>query len=185
MAANPAEFATRRKARVAATATPAKKPAGARADGTTQPEPVLLDPPATSPKKETPMDMKTLAEQHPDLLATIQAQARAEGVQAEQARVASVRAQAMPGHEALIEQLAADGKTSGPEAAMAVLAAERAATAARGKAFVEDDAPNPAKTSAAPSDQPKTKAQQTAEAKAYASEHQVDFITAMKKLGFA
>ncbi len=184
MAANPAEFATRRKARVATPATPAKKPAGARADGTSQPEPVLLDPPATSPEKETPMDMKTLAEQHPELLAAIQAEARAQGAQAEAARVAAVRAQAMPGHEALIEQLAADGKTTGPEAAMQVLAAERAAVAARGKAFVED-APAPVATSAAPSDKPKTDVQKAEEAKAYAKEHKVDFLTALNKLGYA
>lgn len=184
MAANPAEFATRRKAQVAASA-PAKKPAGARADGTSPTEPVLLTPPATPTTKETTMDLKTLAEQHPDLLATIQADARAAGAKAEQDRVAAVRAQSMKGHEALIERLAADGKTTGPEAAMAVLAAERAAQEAAGKAFVETDAPEPAKTSAAPSDKPKTKAEQATEAKAYAAEHGVDFITAMKKLGFA
>ena len=51
---------------------------------------------------------------------------RAEGAVSERDRIAAVRAQAMPGHEALIEQLAADGHTSGPEAALAVLAAERA-----------------------------------------------------------
>lgn len=184
MAANPAEFATRRKARVAASA-PAKKPAGARADGSSPTEPVLLDPPATATQEGTTMDLKTLAEQHPDLLANIQAEARAAGAKAEQERVAAVRAQSMPGHEALIEKLAADGKTTGPEAAMAVLAAERAAVQARGQAMVEGDAPKPVATGAAPSDKPKTKTEQVAEAKAYAAEHQVDFITAMKKLGFA
>jgi len=51
---------------------------------------------------------------------------RAEGAVSERDRIAAVRAQAMPGHEALIEQLAADGHTSGPEAALAVLAAEKA-----------------------------------------------------------
>ncbi|MDO8903972.1 S49 family peptidase [Hydrogenophaga sp.] len=184
MAANPSEFATRRKAKVAASA-PARKPAGARTEGDPQPEPVLLDPPANPPSKETTMDMKTLAEQHPELLTTIQAEARAAGAKVEQERVAAVRAQSMKGHEALIEKLAADGKTTGPEAAMVVLAAERAQQEAAGKAFVESDAPAPAKTSVAPSDQAKTKTQQVAEAKAYAAEHKVDFITAMKKLGFA
>ena len=51
---------------------------------------------------------------------------RAEGAVGERDRIAAVRAQAMPGHEALIEALAADGHTSGPEAAMAVVAAENA-----------------------------------------------------------
>jgi len=43
---------------------------------------------------------------------------------AERARVAAVRAQLLPGHEALIEQLAADGVTSGPAAAVLVVRAE-------------------------------------------------------------
>ena len=154
MAANPAEFAARRKAQVAAQATPAKKPAGARAEGNAPTEPVLLDIPATETPKETPMDLKTLAEQHPDLLASIQAEAREQGAQAEATRVAAVRGQSMKGHEALIDKLAADGKTTGPEAAMAVLAAERSAQEAAGKAFMED-APAPAKTAATPeSDKP-------------------------------
>ena len=185
MAADPTQFATRRKAQVAALATPAKKPAGARAEGESQPEPVLLDPPATATPEGTPMDMKTLAEQHPELLATIQAEARNAGAQAEQARVAAVRAQSMPGHEALIEQLAADGKTTGPEAAMQVLAAEKAAVAARGKAFVDGDAPDPAKTSAAPSDVPKSAEAQAAEATALAKQEGISVVAALKKLGYA
>jgi ClpP class serine protease len=197
MATNPAQFATRSKAVFAlgalsnATAgvpsdgNPAVESAGVQSQGNTQPEPVLLETPETETPKGTPMDIKTLAEQHPELLAQIQAEARAAGAQAETARVASVRAQSMKGHEALIDKLATDGKTTGPEAAMAVLAAERAAVEARGKAFVEDDAPQPAKTAAAPSDKAPTKTEQVAQAKAYAAEHKVDFIAAMKKLGFA
>jgi signal peptide peptidase SppA len=50
---------------------------------------------------------------------------RAEGAEAERQRIAAVREQSMPGHGALIDQLAADGHTTGPEAAVAVLAAER------------------------------------------------------------
>jgi hypothetical protein len=47
------------------------------------------------------------------------------GAAAECARIQAVRAQSLSGHEALIEQLANDGRTTGPEAAMAVNAAER------------------------------------------------------------
>jgi len=50
---------------------------------------------------------------------------RAEGAAAERQRIADVRAQSLVGHEALIEQLAADGHTTGAEAAVQVLAAER------------------------------------------------------------
>ena len=49
---------------------------------------------------------------------------RAEGAHSERDRIAAVRAVALPGHDALIEQLAADGHTSGPDAAVLVVAAE-------------------------------------------------------------
>ena len=48
-----------------------------------------------------------------------------EGATAECGRIQGVFAQSMPGHEALIQALAFDGKTTGPEAAVAVLKAEK------------------------------------------------------------
>lgn len=74
---------------------------------------------------------------------------RAEGAARERGRIAAVREQLIPGHEALIEQLAADGKTTGPEAAMAVLAAERAQRQAQAKARAAE-APAPLKLEPAP-----------------------------------
>lgn len=53
--------------------------------------------------------------------------ARKEGAAAETARVSAVFDQAMPGHEALVKTLALDGTTSGEQAAVKVLAAERSA----------------------------------------------------------
>lgn len=51
---------------------------------------------------------------------------RAEGAAGERDRIAAVRAQAsLPGHEALIEKLAADGITTGAEAAIQVVVADR------------------------------------------------------------
>ena len=50
---------------------------------------------------------------------------RSEGAAGERDRIAAVRAQALPGHEGLIEKLAADGQTTGPEAAVQVVAADR------------------------------------------------------------
>jgi signal peptide peptidase SppA len=50
---------------------------------------------------------------------------REAGAAAERQRIVDVRAQFIPGHEALIESLVNDGKTTGPEAAMKVLAAEK------------------------------------------------------------
>ena len=50
---------------------------------------------------------------------------RAEGAAGERDRIAAVRAQSLPGHEALIEKLAADGITTGAEAAIQVVVADR------------------------------------------------------------
>lgn len=49
------------------------------------------------------------------------------GAAAERQRIIDVRSQLIPGHEALIEEMANDGKTTGPEAAVKVLAAEKVA----------------------------------------------------------
>jgi signal peptide peptidase SppA len=98
---------------------------------------------------EGTMNIETLQQDHPELVAEIAEQARAEalagvgeqlaaaraeGAEAERARIAEVRAQSLPGHEALIEQLALDGHSTGADAAQAIVAAEReqrAALAAR------------------------------------------------------
>lgn len=47
------------------------------------------------------------------------------GAESERQRIKAVEAQSLPGHEALIEQLKADGKTTGEQAAIAVLNAEK------------------------------------------------------------
>lgn len=64
----------------------------------------------------------TFAAEHPEAAALL----RAEGSEGERARVAAVREHEMPGYEALVAEMVADGKTSGPEAAMRVLAAVKA-----------------------------------------------------------
>lgn len=83
-----------------------------------------------------------LADHAPSVHAAIAGPAREAGAKAERERIQAVRAQALAGHEALIEQLAFDGKTTGPEAAVAVLNAERAAAAKR-KADLAADTPPP------------------------------------------
>ena len=76
--------------------------------------------PATSSMNPTELAAEWAAN-NPEAAAVL----RAEGANSERDRIAAVRAQAIAGHEALIEQLAADGHTTGPEAAVAVVAAER------------------------------------------------------------
>lgn len=90
-----------------------------------------------------------LIEHQFDALKTIEDEARAKGATAERARILAVEAQALPGHEALIAHLKADGVTTGEQAAMAVLAAERAGNGQRlDKLFA--DAPAPVPHAAAP-----------------------------------
>jgi capsid assembly protease len=90
---------------------------------------------ATATQEEN-MNLETLKEQHPDLVAAISTEAltgqvelletaKAEGAQSERDRIAAVRSQALPGHEALIERLAFDGVSTGDDAARAIIAAER------------------------------------------------------------
>jgi capsid assembly protease len=94
--------------------------------------------------------------ENPEAAALLVAEGHAAGATAELARIQSVRAQAMPGHEALIDKLAFDGKTTGPEAAVAVVAAERANQTAQAAARAGDAtkpvaaAPAPAPVASAP-----------------------------------
>lgn len=115
---------------------------------------------ASEPSTETigvHMDLKELKDKHPDLARVLVEEGQAaglvkgriEGAQAERDRIAAVEAQAMPGHEALIAVLKADGKTTGPEAAVQVLAAEKAKGAAQLKGQIAD-APAPAPHAMAP-----------------------------------
>lgn len=60
----------------------------------------------------------------------------------ERARIASIEAQSLPGHEALIQVLKFDGKTTSGEAAVQILAAEKAEKAVVREAFLQD-APAP------------------------------------------
>lgn len=70
-----------------------------------------------------------IEEHHSDIADAFRAEgadtAKADGANAERQRIQDVFAQTMPGHEELVSKLAFDGKTTGPEAAVAVLAAEK------------------------------------------------------------
>lgn len=93
------------------------------------------------------MDLETLKAEYPDLALAIAADAAA----AERSRIADVEAQALPGHDALVAQLKADGKTTGPEAAAAILAAEKQKLAGMA-AQLAADAPAPVPHAVPPSD---------------------------------
>lgn len=78
-----------------------------------------------APPIASSMDPKEQAQQwaleNPEAAAAL----RAEGAAAEVQRVADVRAQLVPGHEALIDRLATDGRSTGNDAARAIVQAER------------------------------------------------------------
>ena len=89
--------------------------------------------------------LEELASNRPDLVTALQSA----GATSERERIQSIESLTLPGHEALVEQLKFDGKTSGPEAAVAVLQAEQKTGAAALAALVAD-APAPAPSAEAP-----------------------------------
>jgi signal peptide peptidase SppA len=112
----------------------------------------------TPPAAQPAMTRESLERDNPALFAQLRVEFTAAGAAAERDRSAAVRAQGLPGHEALIEQLATDGKTTGPEAAAAVLSAERSLRTAQATALAMD-APTAAPSSAAPAAEPKASAE--------------------------
>lgn len=89
---------------------------------------------------EEKMDKATLMEKHPELYQSLLAEgnasaaaanqtalatAREEGAATERARIQSVEAACMPGHEKLIAGLKFDGTTTGGEAALQIIGAEK------------------------------------------------------------
>jgi hypothetical protein len=81
--------------------------------------------------------------------AAAQAEAMALGAKTERERIQAVLDVSLPGHEALVQELAFDGKTTAPEAAQRVLAAEKTARDRR-LANLKADAPPPAPAAVAP-----------------------------------
>ena len=68
------------------------------------------------------------------------AMARTEGVEAERARILGIDALNMPGHEKMIAEFKADGKTQPGEAAVKILAAEKSKGASHLQALIADAA---------------------------------------------
>ena len=146
------------------------------------------------------MDMKKLRAEHPEIVSeltreiteavstTVRTAAfeegRAAGVASETQRITDIEANALPGHDALVAAMKADGKTTGAEAAVKILQAEKAKGATRLAAIREDaevvalipSAPAPV---AGPVDdgKPKTDAQY-ADIYAASPELQAEFLTA-------
>jgi len=78
-----------------------------------------------TPKGVLNMDRQQLAAEHPALVESILAEGRAAGAAAERGRILAIEAAAIPGHDALVATLKADGNVSAGDAALQILAAER------------------------------------------------------------
>ena len=138
-------------------------------------------------ENQAPITRASFEQDHAPLFAQLRGEFTALGATQERERIQAVLAVGanLPGHEKLLSTLAFDGKTTAPEASMAVLKAEGDQRAAAIKAHA-DDAPPAAKGSAAPADKgAKTKQQMAAEAEAHAKKTGVDMVTALKELGYA
>lgn len=105
-------------------------------------------------KKGNSMDftLENLTTEAPKLLAQIQGAAVAgqkqeteaatlDAATNERERIQAVFGQSLPGHDELIQKLAFDGKTSGPEAAVQILAAERGRMATASQNLASDAIP--------------------------------------------
>lgn len=79
----------------------------------------------TNMAEEKRLTLEEITAEYPEHAEALKHVGVAEGAEAERERVQAVFAQSMPGHEILIEKLAFDGKTTGPEAAVEILKAEK------------------------------------------------------------
>lgn len=82
-------------------------------------------------------------------LKTGREEGREAGAEAERGRIQSVLGKGIPGHEALVNELAFDGRTTGPEAAEKILEAEAALRKTKQASFVSDT-PAPVKPAEPP-----------------------------------
>lgn len=134
---------TVRQSPARAAAAPAAGAAAEAGQGAANPQDVPVPPVETSSSTtqgNTMSDItrESLERDHSALFAALRSEFMAAGAAAEIARIQAVRAQSLPGCEALIEKLAFDGRTTGPEASMAIVVAQREALASAGRAHHAD-----------------------------------------------
>ena len=141
-------------------------------------------------EEETTMTLEQFKADHSDLYKAIIEKAEAEkgvavaaaiieGRNAEHARIAEVRAQIIPGHEALIESLAFDGKSTGADAAKAIVAAEQGQRNVAAK-LLEEEANKPAMASTG--DESEQKSMKRADFNALSVEAQREAVKSMVKI---
>lgn len=118
-------------------------------------------------KANTPsVTRELLAAEYPDLLAAITKDGFdsgfVAGAKAERERIQSIEEASLPGHDALIASLKWDGKTTGAEAALQIVKAEKEQAAQRKDRLMANHAPAApfAVSDPAPTDADKLKAEE-------------------------
>jgi len=103
------------------------------------------------PKKEIQVEItkEYILAEHPQIAEALRAEGRAEGADRERARIQDVLKAGLPGHTKLMTELAFDGKTTAPEAAMICVQTENKLRAGATSA-IETEAPKPVVHAAAP-----------------------------------
>ena len=92
--------------------------------------------PAAQIQEEIKLDITAIKEQYPAIVAELQA----EGAELERARIADCESVALAGHEAIVNAMKLDGKSTGSDVARAIITAEKNLQASHAKAFI-DNAP--------------------------------------------
>lgn len=103
--------------------------------------------------KGNAMTFDELRAAHPDQCAALVEEGRTVGATAERQRILGIEAHSLPGHDALIAQLKADGTSTPEMAAIAIIKAEREIGASRAGQLAAS-APKPVAHAAAPLDVP-------------------------------
>lgn len=96
--------------------------------------PLLSAQPSTE-RNDMDITLETVRVEHPEIAEALRQEGfqagLTDGAKAERERILGIQALAMPGHEALVAELVADGQTSAQEAAVRLLRAEKAANQQR------------------------------------------------------
>lgn len=89
---------------------------------------------------ENPMSLtlEQIRAAHPEIAKALTDEGFTAGAESERNRIRDVESQCMPGHESLIAEMKFDGKTTGPEAAVRILQAEKTVTANRAAALAKE-----------------------------------------------
>lgn len=108
-------------------------------------EPTMSNENQTQPTQK-PLTLEALQTQHKELYEQVKqigfTEGKTQGATEEMTRIKGVHEQMMPGHEELVLQLMFDGKTTGPEAAVQILAAEKKNRGDAHQTFIQE-APKP------------------------------------------